>query len=655
MKRFLLALLLVCGVAHADTTGNLINNNNWTGVSAYAPDPNNCCSNPAGSQPLYDTSSNTIKFSYGQGTVAQAIAINNALSGSGVKIGGYNWSYDLRNMNGHGGQNGVDTIWAQTWITNSSGQYLTGTSISYPFQFDWTTFSGTQNLNDPLDLANAGTINAWFQAKDSGFWAGLYGPEVRNVSLGLNYTVDPCAANPRYSPSCPGYDNVWDSGNLTNVYGTAFAVNQALGFGNSGVQVHSAIVGFDYNINGQYCSGGWVLGLCLGWSDSRVRGQWNVLDPNNNMIAYDDKTISGRNISGTYRNEILIGRDISTIGNTSITTSRTGNASTSNPYIGFTFEPTICQSDPLINPSCPGYAVAYLNLQCSSNPLYDQSCPGYAQAYFNQQCSANALYNTSCPGYAVAYFNYQCSVNPLYATQCPGYEQAYFDQQCSIDGLYDKACPNYAEAYALANIVTTTPTTQITTTVTEPAAVAVVSDPVVNDVITTTTTSATSTTATVQLAPTPAPAATTVAATTTEKKEDTSSSTNTETSTTTASTESSSEKKTEKPTARQELAAKRREAAKQAAIKAGQTAAEDMGSATSMEAQVAVQNVVIAAMGFTPGFQAYNIIMPDGVGYKPFTVYKNQKNVDNRRLSRGLTGPSDTLHEQMVAAQWELK
>jgi hypothetical protein len=105
-------LSISCSVSNAQvdqTTGNLINNNSWSGIGARAPDPNNCCSNPAGSQPLYDTSSGTIKFSYGQATVQQSIAVNQALAnaGTGISVNGYSWGYDLRNMNGHGGQGGM--------------------------------------------------------------------------------------------------------------------------------------------------------------------------------------------------------------------------------------------------------------------------------------------------------------------------------------------------------------------------------------------------------------------------------------------------------------------------------------------------------------------------------------------------------------------
>lgn len=349
-----------------------------------------------------------------------------------------------------------------------------------------------------------------------------------------------------------------------------------------------------------------------------------------------------------------------------------------------------CVADPLSSVSCPGYAQAYLNQQCSISALYNPSCPGYAQAYFTQQCTANPLYNSQCPGYAAAYLNYQCSLDSLYSTTCPGYEQAYYNQQCSLNplyhtgctgyaeayftqqcslsGLYDRSCPNYAEAYALANVVTkpvTAEPVQQTTMVaanTTTQQVAVVADPVVNRVITTTTT-ATSPAVAVPVVPLiSAPAVTTTTAPTAEskteskteekpadKKESASSSGETKSE---KSSSSSTENKSSQPSAREQVAAKRKEQAMQTAVKAGAEAAEKLDSATSLAAQVAVQNVVLAAMGYTPGFQAYSYIMPDGKGYKPFTIYNNQKTVDNKRLSGSLTGASDKLHERLINPQY---
>jgi hypothetical protein len=343
-----------------------------------------------------------------------------------------------------------------------------------------------------------------------------------------------------------------------------------------------------------------------------------------------------------------------------------------------------CTLNSLYDVNCPGYAQAYLSYQCSANPLYSTTCEGYESAYFNQQCSANALYSTSCPGYDEAYFTQQCSINGLYSTTCPNYASAYFNQQCSLNGLYNTRCPNYAEAYATqqallrVNTPTTTTTTNTTTTPTvststtsEPAAVAVVSDPVVNDVVTSTATSAspaTAATATVPLVTTTTTTTTTaaveaVAATTSSsssnesKKEEKSASTSETTSTqstSTASTSTTSDTKTEaKPTARQELQQRRVAAARAKAVEDGKNLAGNMGKLADMESQKQVQNVVIAAMGYTPGFDAYGkVMMQDVVGYKPYVVYANQKNVDNKRLSWGLMGPSDKLHSELVDSQY---
>ena len=318
-----------------------------------------------------------------------------------------------------------------------------------------------------------------------------------------------------------------------------------------------------------------------------------------------------------------------------------------------------CSINPLYDPGCPGYAQAYLTYQCSVNSLYSTSCPGYEQAYFNQQCTINPLYNIQCSGYADAFYVQQCTANPLYDSGCTGYAQAYFNQQCSLNGLYDRTCPNYADAYARQQLLnppaTSTPETIVVAQV-EESKPALVSDPVVNEVITTTATSASpaqAATATVPLAPAPAPVTTVAAA---EKKEEKSSDTSKDTSSssTNNSSSSSSEKKDEPKTTRQQLAERRLEAARAKAVEQGKNLANDMGNAATMEAQVAVQNVVLSAMGFVPGFDAYGKVnVPDAVGYKPFTIYNNQKNVDNARMMRGLSGASDRLHADMVNSQYK--
>lgn len=308
----------------------------------------------------------------------------------------------------------------------------------------------------------------------------------------------------------------------------------------------------------------------------------------------------------------------------------------------------MCSINPLYSTTCPGYTDA----MCSSNPLYSPSCAGYAGAYYSQQCSINSLFDPGCPGYAAAYLDYQCSVNPLYATTCSGYEQAYFDQQCSLNGLYSNQCPNYAQAYALAYVVPSSSTSSNVTTASEPSVqissdgtvsttVSTTGNSTVDSVIKTETTSATSPTATVQLAPAPNQEARTNATVQSDSKKETK-----QADASSSSGESNTKKQTDTKSAKAETR-------KQAVAKAGQKASEEMDSAQSMQQQVQVQGVVIAAMGYTPGFDAYNIILPDGVGYKPFQVYKNQSNVDNNRMLKGLSGASDRLHSELTDLQYQ--
>jgi hypothetical protein len=332
-----------------------------------------------------------------------------------------------------------------------------------------------------------------------------------------------------------------------------------------------------------------------------------------------------------------------------------------------------CTINPLYNSSCPGYAEAYRTQQCSISALYDPSCPGYQQAYFNQQCSLNSLYNQSCPGYQQAYLAQQCTANPLYSTSCPGYQQAYFNQQCSLSALYSPQCPGYDVAYqaflfnqaCTANPqssprcsgyvvpVATTTTTTTTTSSSSSTTPQLVSDPIVNQTITTTSTSTapTAPAAAVQLT-TPSSSQQTTTALVVESVQ-TQSSTSSSSSSTSPSTSSSSSATASTP--RQTMQQARIEAARKEAVAKGSEAVKESGEAKSMNAQVATQGLVIAAMGFNPSFDAYsNVVMRDVSFYKPFTIYGGQKTIDNRSASRRLFGGTDQLHNEMTSQQYQL-
>jgi len=355
-----------------------------------------------------------------------------------------------------------------------------------------------------------------------------------------------------------------------------------------------------------------------------------------------------------------------------------------------------CSINPLYSMTCSGYQAAYHSQQCSINALYSTDCPGYATAYLNQQCSLNALYSTTCSGYEQAYFNQQCTLNSLYNTQCPGYAQAYFNQQCTLDGLYDRTCPNYATAYATkmvleqqgtASIVATAgtvarndpanqpvSTTTASTTVGSDGAVSVgvskTGDSNVDKAIASpapTTNSAAAPSAPVQLAPAPPPPQQMAqnepkggsnepkgnANKQEDKKDDAPKGTGGSSPSQNTNNTASSSDKPAAPTARQALQERREAAAKAAAVEQGKNLANEMGKADNMEQQKQVQNVVIQAMGFTPGFDTYGkAMLPDVAGYKPYAVYTNQRNVENRSTLR-MFGGTDSVHQQMIESQYK--
>jgi hypothetical protein len=769
--------------ATEQTTSNLITSgttHTWTGVTTGTLPANYM---PGGPSPIYDPATNTISFSYNaQATVAQTIAINNALAnaGAGVKINGYNYSYDVRNMNGDNRQGGTDTLNVYQSLVSTTGTNLLSSQQTYNTRFDWTSVTGTQTAGTPIDMANASYLKFRMVGGDNGYWAGYFGPQVRNVNMSLNYTVDQCAVNPQSSPSCPGFKtfyNISDDGyaqvNLPFAfpfYGRTFSTSYFFSNG---------VVGFlDPNTHGNgFCCDGVNLNNNPGspWNFAIYALQTDLIAANANAKFYTQSDPTYMKYTWENVNEYGT-QNLNTFSTTikptgyiginhqqvnvqyhNVTTGIAGDiaagqysqyyngAGSAFPIPSSTLvyggnETNICYTNPLSSPSCPNYTDA----MCQINPLYSQTCAGYQSAYFSQQCSLNSLYDVNCPGYAAAYLDYQCSRDPLYATQCSGYEQAYHDQQCRLDplyardctgyavayhdqqcsinplfatdcvgygaaylsqqcginplystqctgyaaayftqqcnlnGLYDRTCPNYNEAYAkkmlleqqnlastvaTAGVVAATAPAPTTTTSTTDSSgeikVAVVADQNVNNVITTTATSASpaqAATATVPLVAAPPPAVEMKVEMKAEPKQEERKpdAPNAGVQSNQMAQGASTETKPAGPTARQELAERRQAAAKAEAVEKGKNLAKDMGKAADMESQKQVQNVVIQAMGFTPGFDAYGKAMiPQTIGYKPFTVYNNQVNVDNRRLGMGLYGPSDRLHNELVDSQYK--
>jgi len=628
MKKFFFALMVMCGLAYGQTTPPIIERQFYDDTYVHVP--------LQFGFPFYGRTF-TNSWMHSNGIVSfldPAVPVPNA---------GYNpgqWAYCCEGVPPSTTRPEFSYMIAPLWTDlYPVGQSRFRTQGDATFQrYYWENIAEISNMSNlntfGLEIRPSGYIGALYQninIQNQNTWVGTIGdptlgqwnqiyygrgiPQgaVQNWSMNDTGPVDMCIANPLSSPTCAGYTEAMCAANPL---------------------YSSSCAGYQQAYFNQQCSANPLYNVnCPGYATAYLSYQCSV-DPLYSTTCAGYET--------AYFNQQ-------------------------------------CTANPLYNRNCAGYDTAYFNQQCSLNPLYSTQCQGYETAYFNQQCSISPLYSRTCPGYETAYFTQQCTANPLYSTQCSGYQQAYFNQQCTANGLYSTQCPNYAEAYATKMALESVqPTTTTTTTVTAPQPttttptvessgeikVAVVADQNVNNVITTTATSASpaqAATATVPLvapAPAPAPVAAVVEAKVeakqenkTEEKKDASSSS--VSSTSTASNSSSTDSKPAAPTARQELQARREAAAKAKAVEDGKNLAGNMGKVADMESQKQVQNVVIAAMGYTPGFDVYgSVFIPQTVGYRPYTVYNNQVNVDNRRTGRLLFGATDRLHSEMVDAQY---
>ena len=686
-----------------------------------------------GNGPAYNATTNTLIFGYTTKTAtqnisAEAFAIQHALdlSNAGIRINGYNYSWQINNS----GQ--------QTGTLSGQVQMMRGNTAleSYTYNYNATTDgfelkTGTQTFTNPQSLLAGDSMRLSFTGKDNRYWAGYYGPQVREPSLTLNYTTDPCLGNPLYSPSCPNYNQVLTS---QTIYAQSYAINQALDLAGAGVKINGLEYGYNYYVGGDYCHFGFII--CLDYRPSSMEVNVGVTS-NTGESLYTAKHTHGANTSGTpsYSYVFPTQRLLSTMGNFTLSTTEVGTTALYSSWSRWQYTPDPCVVNPLSSTTCDGYAAAYKVQQCTISALYDSTCPGYAAALFTQQCTANVLSDTACPGYASAYLTYQCSINPLYsttcvgyetayhdqqcsinalfardctgyaaaykaqqctlnalyATDCPGYATAYFSQQCNLNGLYDRTCPNYSEAYAkkmvleqqgIAStvatagvIASTASTTSASTTVSSDGAVSVgvskTGDTNVDKTIAPpppTANSSAAPAAVVQLAPPPpAPAAPQQQAQgdqgrkpeqRAEKKDEPAGDRPARKEDGPAGgpapqmTQQGGDSKPAQPTVREALAERRQAAARAEAVEKGKNLANEMGKVADMESQKQIQNVVIQAMGYTPGFDAYGKAMiQDVAGYKPFTVYNNQRNIENRATLR-MFGGTDRLHNEMVDSQY---
>jgi hypothetical protein len=211
MKKLLAALLLsVSTVVSAQTvdpntgtvsvTPNVIDPSLWTPIIPLNSSQLGQIEGAGGGPiPAINTDTNTIRFSFMPYTVSQVRAIEQVLSGNGIKVSGFNYSWQIYNdLSSCCGTRGSLSVTGQ--LADKSGNVLESYFENYS-NFNtgaqFVTFSGTENFSKSYNLETLGYVGLAWTGQDQNFWSGYYGPRVRNTSLTLNYSVSST------SPSTP--------------------------------------------------------------------------------------------------------------------------------------------------------------------------------------------------------------------------------------------------------------------------------------------------------------------------------------------------------------------------------------------------------------------------------------------------------------------
>jgi hypothetical protein len=210
MKKLLAAVIAAwaCSSAAQDVTGNLIYSTvnppppgsvySWSGFMITESTGGGLS---GGDVPGYNTAVGQFMWGYMPGTINYSMAVNSALQGTGLKITGIQYGLEYFNQDLSRG-----SLSTTITLRGTSGNVLQSYYHSLGYTTEgWTKFDMTKTFSTPYSLASVGTLDLSATGQDDRFWAGYYGPQIRNPYARLAYGVDPCDTNPLSSSSCPGF------------------------------------------------------------------------------------------------------------------------------------------------------------------------------------------------------------------------------------------------------------------------------------------------------------------------------------------------------------------------------------------------------------------------------------------------------------------
>ena len=159
---------------------------NWSGFIGTS---SNGGGYSGGYAPGYNSNTGTFMFGYNRGTIAYSTPVNYALSmaGTNIQVNGFKYSWEYFNQDSSRG-----TLSGNINLTNKNGQVVENYNYNMPQTTNgWTTMSGIENFNTQHAASTLDRLNVSFTGKDERWWAGYYGPQIRDIDVKLLYSVAP--------------------------------------------------------------------------------------------------------------------------------------------------------------------------------------------------------------------------------------------------------------------------------------------------------------------------------------------------------------------------------------------------------------------------------------------------------------------------------
>lgn len=154
-----------------------------------------------GDMPAYNPYVGQFMWGYTPGTINYSLGVGSVLQGTGLQIIGL--QYGLEYFNQDFSRGSLSATWS---LRDGTNKLLESYYHTFGYTTEgWTKFDMTKTFASPYSLANVATLGFNATGTDDRFWAGYYGPQIRDPYARLMYGVDPCAGNVLSSPTCPGF------------------------------------------------------------------------------------------------------------------------------------------------------------------------------------------------------------------------------------------------------------------------------------------------------------------------------------------------------------------------------------------------------------------------------------------------------------------